>query len=184
MLINTAFSQTNYDLVLNSTTGWPSQSLQSNVPFRADTCYSSAGVSGRAYLTGTKGWTITDLGLCTSPTPTPSITATLTPTPTLTPTITPTMSMTPSITPTISLTPSVTPQKYYYILEEYVCVGGGTSCLFVQSAGTAFTYGDSGTVFWILYNGAPHFASATGTVYPAAINVTSFTKYGDCTDIC
>lgn len=64
MLINTAFSQTNYDLLLNPTTGWPSQSLQSNVGFHAGTAKYGAGApaTGRAFLTGTKLWTITDGG--------------------------------------------------------------------------------------------------------------------------
>lgn len=64
MLLNTAFSQTNYDLLLNPTTGWPSQSLQSNVAFHAGTAKYGAGApaTGRAFLTGAKLWTITDGG--------------------------------------------------------------------------------------------------------------------------
>ena len=65
-LQNTAFSTTNYDLLLDNTTGWASQStIQNNVGFGVGaTQYTSGGAAeaGRNILTGTYGWTITDGG--------------------------------------------------------------------------------------------------------------------------
>ncbi len=60
-----ALSTTNYNLLLDSVTGWPSQAtIQSGVTFSAGTAHYSAGAptTGRAILTGTKSWTITDGG--------------------------------------------------------------------------------------------------------------------------
>jgi surface protein len=59
---NSAWSTTNYDLLLDSTTGWASQAtIQSGVTFSAgSTQYTSGGnaEAGRNILTGTYGWTI------------------------------------------------------------------------------------------------------------------------------
>ena len=61
---NTAWSTTNYDLLLDSTTGWASQAtIQSGVSFSAfNTTYTLGGnaEAGHNYLTGTKMWNIVD----------------------------------------------------------------------------------------------------------------------------
>ncbi len=65
MLSASGFSITNYDKLLDITTGWPSQvTIQNNVVFSAGSAHYSAGAptTGRNYLTSTKGWTITDGG--------------------------------------------------------------------------------------------------------------------------
>jgi surface protein len=63
---NGAFSTANYDAILDSTTGWPSQSTpQSGVTWGMGTTQYTAGgnaEAGRNILTGTYGWTITDGG--------------------------------------------------------------------------------------------------------------------------
>lgn len=65
------FSTTNYDKILDSTTGWASQSVQNSVVFGGPPCkYTKApsnAATGRAHLTdsigsGGHGWTITDGG--------------------------------------------------------------------------------------------------------------------------
>lgn len=65
MFLNSGFTITNYNKLLDSATGWPSQStIQTGVTFSAGTAhYSGANaIAGRAVLTGTKSWTITDGG--------------------------------------------------------------------------------------------------------------------------
>lgn len=65
MFTGSAFDITNYDKLLDSATGWPSQAtIQSNVVFSAGSAHYSAGnpTTGRAILTGVKLWTITDGG--------------------------------------------------------------------------------------------------------------------------
>lgn len=65
MFTSSGFTITNYDKLLNLSTGWPSQAkIQPNVTFSAGTAHYSAGAptTGRTYLTGTKLWTITDGG--------------------------------------------------------------------------------------------------------------------------
>ena len=65
MLTNTPFSKTNYELLLNQNTGWPSQmGIQSGVQFNSDGAkYSDADAqAGRNILTSTHGWNITDGG--------------------------------------------------------------------------------------------------------------------------
>lgn len=65
MFASSGFTITNYDKLLNSVTGWPSQAtIQPSVTFSAGTAHYSAGArtTGRTYLTGTKLWTITDGG--------------------------------------------------------------------------------------------------------------------------
>jgi len=53
------FSTTNLDAIYN---GWTT--VQSSITISFGTAkYSAAGVAGRAFLTGTKLWTITDGGL-------------------------------------------------------------------------------------------------------------------------
>jgi len=65
-LNNTAFSTTNYDLLLDNTTGWASQAtIQSSVSFGVgSTQYTLGGnaEAGHNYLTGTKMWNIVDGG--------------------------------------------------------------------------------------------------------------------------
>lgn len=60
----TVFSTANFDLLLDNTTGWPSQStIQSLVPFgMGQATYTTGGAAeaGHNLLTGTYGWTITD----------------------------------------------------------------------------------------------------------------------------
>ena len=61
----TAFSTTNYDLLLDSTTGWPSQAtIQTGATITGLPQYTSGGnaEAGRNILTGTYGWTIADGG--------------------------------------------------------------------------------------------------------------------------
>ena len=61
----TPFGTTNYDLLLDSTTGWASQStIQNNVNLSTMPQYTAGGnaEAGRNILTGTYGWTITDGG--------------------------------------------------------------------------------------------------------------------------
>jgi len=66
MLDSSGFSTINYDLLLDSTTGWASQAtIQNNVTFSAGNAQYTAGgnaEAGRNILTGTYGWTITDGG--------------------------------------------------------------------------------------------------------------------------
>jgi surface protein len=65
MFFNSGFSKTNYNKLLDSVTGWPSQAtVQSNVTLGAGTAHydGANAIAGRAYLTGTKTWTITDGG--------------------------------------------------------------------------------------------------------------------------
>lgn len=65
MFTGSAFNITNYNLLLNNTTGWPSQAtIQSGVTFSAGSAHYSSGAptTGRAVLTGTYTWTITDGG--------------------------------------------------------------------------------------------------------------------------
>ena len=60
-----AFNTTNYDRLLDSTTGWASQStIQNNVTLSVMPQYTAGGnaEAGRNLLTGTYGWTITDGG--------------------------------------------------------------------------------------------------------------------------
>lgn len=63
---NASFSTANYDALLDSTTGWPSQTTpQSAVSFGMGTTQYTAGgnaEAGRNVLTGTYAWTITDGG--------------------------------------------------------------------------------------------------------------------------
>ena len=64
--VSAPISTANYDAILDSTTGWPSQStIQNNVTFTAQGARYTAGgnaEAGRNILTGTYGWTITDGG--------------------------------------------------------------------------------------------------------------------------
>lgn len=65
MFLSSSFAITNYNKLLDSVTGWPSQAtINSNVTFSAGNAhYSGANaIAGRAVLTGTKTWTITDGG--------------------------------------------------------------------------------------------------------------------------
>ena len=66
MLGRGSMSTTNYDLLLDSTSGWPSQAtIQNNTTFGVgNTQYTAGGnaEAGRNVLTGTYGWTITDGG--------------------------------------------------------------------------------------------------------------------------
>ena len=66
MFTGSGFSQNQYIKLLNSTTGWPSQStVLSSVSFSAGTAKYTTGSpsTGRTFLTATKLWTITDGGL-------------------------------------------------------------------------------------------------------------------------
>ena len=61
----TPFSTANYDLLLDSTTGWASQAtIQNNVSLSSMPQYTAGGnaEAGRNILTGTYGWTIVDGG--------------------------------------------------------------------------------------------------------------------------
>jgi surface protein len=63
--IGTSFGTTNYDLLLDSVSGWPSQAtIQNNVSLSTMPQYTAGGnaEAGRNILTGTYGWTITDGG--------------------------------------------------------------------------------------------------------------------------
>ncbi len=65
MLTGSAFAKTNYNLLLDSTTGWPSQAtIQNNVSFHAGTAHYDGvnAIAGRATLTTTYTWTISDGG--------------------------------------------------------------------------------------------------------------------------
>jgi len=63
MLSNsTQFSTTNLDAIYNSWSALPS--LQTGVNFEAYPCYDSSASAGRAILTDTYGWIITDGGVC------------------------------------------------------------------------------------------------------------------------
>ena len=69
MMLASAFSKTNYDKVLNSWSGWPSQSVQTGVNAHFGTAHYTTDpllignpAAGRAILTGTYSWTITDGG--------------------------------------------------------------------------------------------------------------------------
>lgn len=69
MFLNSGLSRANYDLLLTGWTGWngitATKTLQNNVSFGAGTTqYTllSNAAAARSYLTGTKGWTITDGG--------------------------------------------------------------------------------------------------------------------------
>ncbi len=66
MFLNANLSTANYDLILDSTTGWASQAtIQMNVTFGVQATQYTAGgnaEAGRNILTGTYGWTIVDGG--------------------------------------------------------------------------------------------------------------------------
>jgi len=65
MFTSSGFNITNYDKLLNNTTGWPSQgTINNGVVFSAGSAHYSAGAptTGRAVLTVTHTWTITDGG--------------------------------------------------------------------------------------------------------------------------
>lgn len=65
MMLNSGFNITNYNKLLDSATGWPSQTtINSGVTFSAGSAHYSGtnAIAGRAVLTGTKTWTITDGG--------------------------------------------------------------------------------------------------------------------------
>src|ERR1043165_614248 len=62
MFLGSGFTITNYNKLLDSATGWPSQgTIQNNVVFSAGSAhYSGANaIAGRAVLTGTHTWTVT-----------------------------------------------------------------------------------------------------------------------------
>ena len=66
MLTNTPFSKSNYNLLLDENTGWPSQAeIQSGVSFNSDgATYSGSGaISGKNILETTHSWTIIDGGV-------------------------------------------------------------------------------------------------------------------------
>jgi len=64
MFNNSGFTQTNYDLLLDIDTGWPSQAVLGSVAFHAGSAKYGAGKpkDGRDHLTGVHSWTITDGG--------------------------------------------------------------------------------------------------------------------------
>lgn len=65
MFASSGFNITNYNKLLDSATGWPSQAtIQSSVVFSAGTAHYSGtnAITGRATLATTKTWTITDGG--------------------------------------------------------------------------------------------------------------------------
>lgn len=65
MFASSGFALTNYNKLLDSATGWPSQAtIKNNVTFSAGTAHYSSGnpTTGRAVLTSTHTWTITDGG--------------------------------------------------------------------------------------------------------------------------
>jgi len=63
MMSASDFSDANYDLLLNSTTGWPSQTLNSAVPFHAGTAQYCAGAVGHNILEQAPNlWVLTDGG--------------------------------------------------------------------------------------------------------------------------
>jgi len=120
---------------------------------------SSQFVCGRVapyYMSGVNSLSVNDLGICPTPTPTPSITPTNTPTPSITPTntitpsITPsnTPSITPSITPTNTQTPTKTPTQTPTSTPTSVLLSGGTTSTF-SSGGTTYrvhTFTSNGTI--------------------------------------
>ena len=65
MFTSSGFTETNYNLLLDSGVGWPSQAtIQSGVVFSAGSAHYSGtnAINGRATLTSTYTWTITDGG--------------------------------------------------------------------------------------------------------------------------
>lgn len=65
MFTSSGFALVNYNKLLDSATGWPSQAtIQNGVAFSAGTAHYSTGnpTTGRLVLTGTHTWTITDGG--------------------------------------------------------------------------------------------------------------------------
>ena len=60
LLLGTAMSETNYDLLINS---WASQPVQPDVSFGCSAQYTAAAEAARTVLTDTYGWNITDGGL-------------------------------------------------------------------------------------------------------------------------
>ena len=68
ILIGTSFSSANLDSIYAS---WSTKILQSGVYFDASPCYSES--TGKAILTGTYGWIITDGGPCTTTTTTTTV---------------------------------------------------------------------------------------------------------------
>lgn len=65
MLSGTAYNITNYNLLLNSITGWPSQgTINNSVTIHFGSAHYSGvqAIAGRAILTSTHSWTITDGG--------------------------------------------------------------------------------------------------------------------------
>lgn len=65
MFTSSGFSKPNYNLLLDSATGWPSQAtIQNNVTFSAGTAHydGANAIAGKAVLVTTHTWTITDGG--------------------------------------------------------------------------------------------------------------------------
>jgi surface protein len=65
MFTSSGFSMTNYNLLLSNTAGWPSQAtIQTGVVFSAGSAHygGASAIAGRAILTGTFAWSITDGG--------------------------------------------------------------------------------------------------------------------------
>ncbi len=72
-----------------------------------DKWFKDAQYIGGDYMSVGNDGFIALMGVCPSPSPSPSCTPTVTPSRTCTPTVTPSISITPSTTPSISLTPSI-----------------------------------------------------------------------------
>jgi surface protein len=71
MLSSTSLSVTNYD---NTLIAWQAASHKTNVTLGADGLYYCKSAAARAALIATSGWTITDAGQVTAPTPSISLT--------------------------------------------------------------------------------------------------------------
>jgi surface protein len=97
-----SFSSTNLSLIYNT---WSTLTLNNGLVFAAQPCYDTSAQAGRDILTGTYSWSVTDGGIC--PTPTPTGTPAQTPTHTPTPTGTPAQTPTPTPTPYTSLAGSL-----------------------------------------------------------------------------
>ena len=100
-----------------------------------------------------------------TPTPTPSVTATITPTPSITPTITPTHTITPTVTPTATVTPTVTPSSL------------PADLLFIQTAG--ITGATEQSAITTLYNDlvSNGLWNKLYVIYPFVGGTSTSTKY-------
>ena len=130
---NLTFSTTNLDAIYN---GWVTVQSSLNISF-GTAQYSAAGVAGRAYLTGTKLWSIADGGLASAPfTSTWQVTAGET--------ITLPYEVAGTYSGTINWGDSTTSVNSY-ANRTHTYVGAGTYTISITGVTTGFTFNNTGS---------------------------------------